>query len=69
MVNEIFWLIELIGFFYVLDKFQALIQLKDPNSAAQAKIVSSNFVSSINNYREYFLSNYMVRIFTMVVVQ
>jgi hypothetical protein len=28
----------------MLDKFQALIQLKDPNSAAQAKLVSWIFI-------------------------
>jgi hypothetical protein len=34
----------------VLDKFQALIQLKDPNNAAQAKLVNFIFSYKINNY-------------------
>jgi len=42
MVNEIFVFINKKVFRSVLDKFQALIQLKDPNAAAQTKLVSFN---------------------------
>lgn len=43
MVNILFLFIIHICFIHLfVEKFQALIQLKDPNGASQAKIVSSS---------------------------